>query len=220
MDSTSALLTLERRELSAPGVTPATIADATQLLSKLFSTATGAALLPSLGPYAAAALQGGAPPLRRLAVQQLGRLLAPGAGEVAASAQAQALELLVGALADDDLGAASDAEAALAQLAAPPAPHLHALLGGGQAGGARLAALAGSADPVLRLRALTLLVRCAAQSPGAAAAVQGSGLLQPLLSELQDPGEHGRVGGWVGDWDGELGVLHGLRLPAPVCDAS
>lgn len=181
------------RELSGPGVGPATITDAIQLLSKLFATATGSALLPSILPYASAALQAASPALRRLAVQQLGRLLAPAASGGDGDAtleqqQQQALRLLVKALADEDVGVASDADAALKQLAAPPADRLALLLDPQQPGGAELARLSASADPVLRMRSLTLLVGLAAQSPGAAQAVRASGLLEPLLQELQDPG--------------------------------
>ena len=163
----------------------ATIEDACAALAKLFATAHGASLLPSILPYAAAVLQSPSAPLRRLAVQQLGRLLAAGGGEQ----QPQALDLLLRALADEDVGVASDAEAALKQLGAPPLERLAPLLSPGTPGGAALRALAGSADPVLRMRSLTLLVALAAASPAAAQAVRQSGLLEPLLQELQDPGE-------------------------------
>lgn len=171
------------RELSGPQVDGATIEDACAALAKLFATAHGASLLPSILPYAAAALQSPSAPLRRLAVQQLGRLLAASGGEQ----QPQALDLLLRALADEDVGVASDAEAALRQLSAPPLERLAPLLSPGTPGGAALRALAGSADPVLRMRSLTLLVALAAASPAAAQAVRQSGLLEPLLQELQDP---------------------------------
>jgi hypothetical protein len=125
--------------------------------------------------------------LRRLAVQQLGRLLVAPAPE----SQDACLDLLLSALQDADVGVASLSEAALRQLGRPEAAarqRLPLLLSQQHPCGLQLARLAGSADPVLRMRALTLLLALAAQSPAAGQAVQESGLLQPLLQELQDPG--------------------------------
>lgn len=182
------------RELGGPHVDDATIEDACAALAKLFATAHGAALLPSIPPYAAAALQSPSAPLRRLAVQQLGRLLV--AGPAAGEQQPQTLEMLLRALADEDVGVASDAEAGLKQLGTPPVDRLALLLGPATPGGAALRALASSADPVPRMRSLTLLVALAAASPAAAQAVRESGLLEPLLRELQDPGEWGGAEVW------------------------
>ena len=150
----------------------------------------GASLLSGILPYATAALQSPSAPLRRLAVQQAGRL-------AAAQATQPCIELLLKALQDPEVGVASEAEAGLTQLASPQAQAaqgqelLPLLLSPQQAGGAALRRLAASADPVLRMRSLTLLVALASQSPRAAAVVQQSGLLEPLLEELQDPGGGG-----------------------------
>lgn len=171
-----------------------------------------------MAPYAAVAAQSPSAPLRRLAAQQTGRLLAAGAG-VDAAGQHQAADLLLRALQDSDVGVASAAEAGLRQLASPAhaaaavatqqgqqqGSPLAALLAGGSPAGQALRRLAACDDPVLRLRALTLLVALASQSPAAAAAVRQSGLLEPLLEELRDPG-----GVWGGrgrrGWGG-LGAL-------------
>lgn len=166
-------------------------------------------MLPDILPYATAALQSPSAPLRRLAVQQAGRL-------VAAQASQPGIELLLQALQDADVGVASEAEAGLTQLASPQAPTTAAAQGQGQAlgqdrlslllspqqaGGAALARLVTSADPVLRMRSLTLLVALASHSPGAAVAVRQSALLEPLLGQLADWGEWvggRRAGAWLG----------------------
>ena len=178
------------RELSDPNVAPTTVNVACIALAKLFDTAPGAAVLPSTLPYASAALQSPVAALRRLAAQQLGRLLVAAGAE--AGTREGALELLLRALQDEEVAVAAGAEAGLKQLGRPAAqgrePGLAALLGSGTPAGQSLRQLAVCADPLLRMRSLTLLVALAAQSPAAAAAVTASGLLEPLLAELQDPG--------------------------------
>ncbi|KAL4857298.1 hypothetical protein ACK3TF_002584 [Chlorella vulgaris] len=174
------------RELSGPHVPASLVDTATQAFARIFATEYGASLLPSIPPYASAALQSPSALLRRLAVQQLGRLLVAPAPQ----SQEACLDLLLSALQDADVGVASVSEAALRQLGRPEAAsqqRLPLLLSRQHPCGSQLAQLAGSADPVLRMRALTLMLALAAQSPAAGQAVQGSGLLQPLLQELQDP---------------------------------
>ena len=118
------------------------------------------------------------------------------------------LDLLMAALQDPEVGVTSAAEAALRQLGRPQAgvqALLPQLLRREHPWGGALAALAACHDPLLRMRALTLLVALAAASPAAAAAVRRSGLLEPLLAELEDPG--GRTSTrWVG---GSGGVCMG-----------
>jgi hypothetical protein len=100
-------------------------------------------------------------------------------------------------LQDEDVGVAEQAEAALVVLGQPQAAlqaQLPQLLSREHPCGAALAGLAGSEDPVLRMRALTLAVRLMAGSPQAAAALRASGLLEPLLEELRDPGG---LQGWL-----------------------
>ncbi|EFN54807.1 hypothetical protein CHLNCDRAFT_134792, partial [Chlorella variabilis] len=173
------------RELSGPDVSASLMEDAAAALAKVFGTSYGASLLPSILPLAAAALQSPSVPLRRLAVQQLGRLVA--AQEEPPPA---CLDLLMAALQDPEVGVTSAAEAALRQLGRPQAGAqalLPQLLRREHPWGGALAALAACHDPLLRMRALTLLVALAAASPAAAAAVRRSGLLEPLLAELEDP---------------------------------
>ena len=116
---------------------------------------------------------GAARALRRLAVQLAARLAATEHGERAA-------DLLLLAVGDEDVGVALEAERGLQQAAATPAG-LSLLLGREQQ---RLQAMAGSADPTLRARGLTLAISLAAASPQAAVAVREAGLLQPLVGEL------------------------------------
>ncbi|KAL4452301.1 hypothetical protein ABPG75_007963 [Micractinium tetrahymenae] len=209
------------RELSAPDAAPATIDATCAALSKVFDTVYGSSLLPGVLPYAATAAQSPSAPLRRLAAQQTGRLLAAGSGADAATQQ-QAADLLLQALQDSDVGVASLAEAGLKQLASPAqaataaaaqqqqGSPLAMLLSGGTPAGQALRRLAACDDPVLRMRSLTLLVALAAQSPAAAAAVRQSGLLEPLLDELRDPD----------DLLSCMAALQLVRDAAEQCDAS
>ncbi|KAL4441281.1 hypothetical protein ABPG77_011518 [Micractinium sp. CCAP 211/92] len=192
------------RELSAPAATAEVIDATCAALGKVFDTSYGASLLPGVLEYAAAAARSPSAPLRRLAAQQTGRLLAAGSGADAAGQQ-EAAGLLLQALQDSDVGVAVAAEAGLKQLASPA--HVTAaaqqlqqqqqqqqqggplamLLSAGSPARQALRRLAACDDPLLRMRCLTLLVALAAQSPAAAAAVRQSGLLESLLDELRDP---------------------------------
>eukprot|EP00887_Chlorella_sp_A99_P007872 scaffold20.g7872.t1 len=160
------------RELTAPHVSSVLLDHGCTALRKLFDS-TAANTLQSAAPA----------PLRTLAVQLAARLAAGGAGAASEAQGQQAVELLLAAVGDEDVGVALQAERGLKQLAAAPAG-LELLLRQEQR---RLRSMAASADPTLRARALTLVVALASASPAATAAVRDAGLLQPLVEELSAP---------------------------------
>lgn len=164
-------------ELTAPHASAVLLDHGVSALRKVFfDSAVGATLLPDVLPYASAALHQAAPaPLRRLAVQLLAQLAVSDAERRGAGT-----EQLLAAVGDEDTGVALEAERGLRALAAAP-NGLDLLLGRQQA---RLRGMAASADPVLRARALALLLGLASASPVAAAAVHDAGLLSKLVEEL------------------------------------
>ncbi len=154
-------------------------------------------MLPSAAAYAEAALNSPAHQIRRLACEQLGRLLsmtaeASGATTATTSAPAaangnssQAPALgpeqqrawacqLAGALADADTGVAQEADRALRAYASSSTQGYAQLLDGDTPVGQKLAQLAGSRDATLRMRVFGLLVGAAA-TPQAAEQLKASG---------------------------------------------
>ncbi|KAK9806884.1 hypothetical protein WJX72_006195 [[Myrmecia] bisecta] len=166
------------KQLQSGQLSEQTVIHTCAALDKVLATAPGGRLLPSLTPYAFAALHAGLPQLRRLGARQLGRILEV----VPAPQQPELVQNLVSLLSDPDTGVATEAGIALAAFA--ESPEGFGMLISPEGGGRQLSEMASSPDSVTRLRTLSLLVNLASRSQDRAAALQQSGLLEPLLLAL------------------------------------
>ncbi|DBA70859.1 TPA: hypothetical protein ACH3X2_011627 [Trebouxia sp. C0005] len=153
-------------------------------LKKVFSTSFGVQQLPAATPYALEALGAPSHALRRLGCQQLGAALPA----VSADQQQRIAGALVEALTDKDTGVGCEAAAALQQYGSTQQGFQDLI--SPQGAGQQLSAVLACSNPVVRMRAIALVIGLGGQSENSVKALQQSGLLQPLVKELtnvQDP---------------------------------
>uniref|UniRef100_A0A061QKS8 HEAT repeat domain-containing protein n=1 Tax=Tetraselmis sp. GSL018 TaxID=582737 RepID=A0A061QKS8_9CHLO len=165
------------RVLALPGIEASKLELIRRVLQQTLRTSAGKRLVLENIGIALVAVQSPEYQVRRLATEQLSAVLPQSCDEGIASA-------LIEALADSDVGVATAAIQGLAE-AARLSPEVLKLLACGPCAPKLLSMARPGSRAVERARAFALTAKLAATSPEAAAALESSDLIAPLVSELR-----------------------------------